>query len=62
MDKHSYRAGGGLRWSVALTAVGWTLILLGGMAADSPGRGYLYAGAIVLVGCVLAALGQRLKR
>lgn len=55
-------AGGGLRWSDALTAAGLTLVMLGGMAADSPGRGYLYAGGIVLSGFALAALGQRLER
>jgi hypothetical protein len=35
--------------------------MVGGIAADSPGRGYLYAGGIVLSGFALAALGQRLE-
>ncbi len=64
MDKRwrsSYRAGGGMRWSDALTTAGLILVMLGGMAADSPGDGYLYAGAIVVVGCALAFLGQRLE-
>lgn len=66
MDKHSryagFRAGGGLTWGQALTIAGWAFILIGGMAADSPGTGYLWAAGIVGFGIMLAWLGQALGR
>lgn len=55
------RLQGGLTWGEGLTGAGLGLVLIGGMAADSPGNGYLYAGGIVLVGLALAFLGQRLQ-
>lgn len=60
--RSSYRAGGGLRWSDALTAAGLTLVMLGGMAADSPGDATFWAAGIVVVGMVMAVLGQKLGR
>lgn len=50
-----------MSWAERITGIGILLMFLGGTAADSPGDGYLYAGAIVLVGCALAFLGQRLE-
>ncbi len=50
-----------MSWAERITGIGILLMFLGGAAADSPGDGYLYAGAIVLVGCALAFLGQRLE-
>lgn len=45
------------RLSNRLTTIGMALIFLGGSAADSPGNGYLWAAAIVLVGCGFAFAG-----
>lgn len=50
-----------MRWAERITGTGLLLVFLGGMAADSPGNGYLYVGAVVLVGCGIAFLGQRLE-
>ena len=40
---------------------GFLVMLLGATGADSPGDGYLIAGAVVLAGCVLMAAGQRME-
>lgn len=45
-----------------LSIVGIMLLFLGGAAADSPGDKYLWAGAVMLAGCVLMALGQWVER
>jgi len=44
-----------------VTASGLILLLFGGAATDSPGNGYLYAEAIVLVGGAIALIGQRME-
>ena len=63
MDKHiGFRAGGGLTWGEGITGAGLALVLIGGMAADSPGTGYLWAAGIVGFGIMLAWLGQALGR
>ena len=45
-----------------MVLLGITLILLGGMAADSPYPGWLYAGGVVAMGCVMAFVGQARER
>lgn len=37
---------------------GFMVMLLGATGADSPGDGYLIAGAVVLAGCGMMAAGQ----
>ena len=45
-----------------ITLTGFMVMLLGAAGADSPGNGYLIAGAVVLAGCILIAVGQWMER
>ena len=44
-----------------ITLTGLLVMLLGATGADSPGDKYLWAGAVVLAGCGMMALGQWLE-
>lgn len=44
-----------------LSIVGIMLLFLGGAAADSPGDKYLWAGAVMLIGCGMMLVGRWLE-
>ena len=49
-------------WEELVTGVGIILLLVGAMAADSPGTGHIWAAGMVMAGIAITAAGQILEK